>query len=345
KQESEKLTKQERNKLHYQQKREELKAKRRQRYQTQKSEQKDTSTNNKPKNSKVNVEAKRDEKEGVNDNALENEGLSVNIRDFEAAEKLIDWLEKVKEKEDKFPRKWLKKCLAEKNEAYNEKRKEYFRQKKREQRTKSKGSVVDCPVVDSNEVVDYVNSENEVSHVNKVVDQKNAVSTTEEVVDKENVETDLLVETKKEPKIIVETPTKDVETLKVSRVETFVKLPNVETQKKEIQPASSQKRCFATYNTLAGMPLNILQRILGHSKISTTALYIKDSDLSNLNSEEQKRQGKLVQLLLDENLARELNYALAENHLLARSLGITSSHYGEINPGSSQGLIHSLITK
>jgi len=42
------------------------------------------------------------------------------------------------------------------------------------------------------------------------------------------------------------------------------------------------RRCFATYNTLAGMPLNILQRILGHSKISTTALYIKDSDLSNL---------------------------------------------------------------
>ncbi|CAI2189907.1 18366_t:CDS:2, partial [Funneliformis geosporum] len=35
-------------------------------------------------------------------------------------------------------------------------------------------------------------------------------------------------------------------------------------------------RCFATYNLLAGMPLNILQKVLGHSRVSTTALYIKD---------------------------------------------------------------------
>jgi len=42
------------------------------------------------------------------------------------------------------------------------------------------------------------------------------------------------------------------------------------------------RRCFATYNLLAGMPLNILQKVLGHSKVSTTALYIKDSDLANL---------------------------------------------------------------
>jgi len=42
------------------------------------------------------------------------------------------------------------------------------------------------------------------------------------------------------------------------------------------------RRCFATYNLLAGMPLNILQKVLGHSRVSTTALYIKDSDLANL---------------------------------------------------------------
>ena len=42
------------------------------------------------------------------------------------------------------------------------------------------------------------------------------------------------------------------------------------------------RRCFATYNALGGMPLPVLQKVLGHSKISTTALYIKDSDLSNL---------------------------------------------------------------
>lgn len=42
------------------------------------------------------------------------------------------------------------------------------------------------------------------------------------------------------------------------------------------------RRCFATYNLLAGMPLNVLQKVLGHSRVSTTALYIKDSDLANL---------------------------------------------------------------
>jgi site-specific recombinase XerD len=43
------------------------------------------------------------------------------------------------------------------------------------------------------------------------------------------------------------------------------------------------RRCFATYNLLAGeMPLNILQKILGHSRVSTTDLYIRDSDLVNL---------------------------------------------------------------
>jgi site-specific recombinase XerD len=42
------------------------------------------------------------------------------------------------------------------------------------------------------------------------------------------------------------------------------------------------RRCFATHNAIAGMPLPVLQKVLGHSKISTTALYIRDSDLSNL---------------------------------------------------------------
>ncbi|CAH1755801.1 15109_t:CDS:2 [Entrophospora sp. SA101] len=42
------------------------------------------------------------------------------------------------------------------------------------------------------------------------------------------------------------------------------------------------RRCFATYNAISGMPLPVLQKVLGHSRISTTALYIKDSDLSNL---------------------------------------------------------------
>lgn len=42
------------------------------------------------------------------------------------------------------------------------------------------------------------------------------------------------------------------------------------------------RRCFATHQAISGMPLPVLQKVLGHSKISTTALYIKDSDLGNL---------------------------------------------------------------
>ncbi|RHZ35644.1 tyrosine-type recombinase/integrase [endosymbiont GvMRE of Glomus versiforme] len=42
------------------------------------------------------------------------------------------------------------------------------------------------------------------------------------------------------------------------------------------------RRCFATYNAISGMPLAVLQKVLGHSKVSTTALYVKDGDLSNL---------------------------------------------------------------
>jgi site-specific recombinase XerD len=30
------------------------------------------------------------------------------------------------------------------------------------------------------------------------------------------------------------------------------------------------------------MPLPVLQKVLGHSKVSTTALYIRDGDLGNL---------------------------------------------------------------
>ncbi|CAG8633194.1 12849_t:CDS:2 [Ambispora gerdemannii] len=47
------------------------------------------------------------------------------------------------------------------------------------------------------------------------------------------------------------------------------------------------RRCFATYQAISGMPLPVLQKVLGHSKISTTALYIRDRDLSNLQLTER----------------------------------------------------------
>ncbi|CAG8838882.1 16357_t:CDS:1, partial [Racocetra persica] len=44
----------------------------------------------------------------------------------------------------------------------------------------------------------------------------------------------------------------------------------------------SLRRAFATYNAVNGVPLPIIQRLLGHSKISTTAIYVKDAELANL---------------------------------------------------------------
>jgi len=53
------------------------------------------------------------------------------------------------------------------------------------------------------------------------------------------------------------------------------------SEKTELAP-HTLRRCFATYQAISGMPLPVLQKVLGHSKISTTALYIRDGDLSNL---------------------------------------------------------------
>ena len=36
------------------------------------------------------------------------------------------------------------------------------------------------------------------------------------------------------------------------------------------------RRCFATYQAISGMPLPVLQKVLGHSKV------IRDGDLGNL---------------------------------------------------------------
>ncbi|KLL01728.1 MAG: tyrosine recombinase XerD, partial [Mycoplasmataceae bacterium RC_NB112A] len=41
------------------------------------------------------------------------------------------------------------------------------------------------------------------------------------------------------------------------------------------------RRCFATYN-VGIVPLDVLQKILGHSRISTTDLYVRDSDIARL---------------------------------------------------------------
>ena len=42
------------------------------------------------------------------------------------------------------------------------------------------------------------------------------------------------------------------------------------------------RRCFATYNALNGMPLPVLQNVLGHANVRTTALYVKAGRLEEL---------------------------------------------------------------
>ena len=42
------------------------------------------------------------------------------------------------------------------------------------------------------------------------------------------------------------------------------------------------RRCFATHNALSGMPLPILQKVLGHSNLATTSHYVQAGTLENL---------------------------------------------------------------
>jgi site-specific recombinase XerD len=75
--------------------------------------------------------------------------------------------------------------------------------------------------------------------------------------------------------------------LKISANNRFTFSKFLEKAKEEIEIGEKVElaphtlcRCFATRQAISGMPLPVLQKVLGHSKISTTALYIKDSDLS-----------------------------------------------------------------
>ena len=88
------------------------------------------------------------------------------------------------------------------------------------------------------------------------------------------------------PEIIKELKKRNWQPNKANRFNFFHFLQQI---KKEMNlPANIElaphtlRRCFATYNAIQGMPLPVLQKVLGHSKFATTSLYIRDSDLSNL---------------------------------------------------------------
>ena len=88
------------------------------------------------------------------------------------------------------------------------------------------------------------------------------------------------------PEIIKELKKRNWQPNTTNRISFFGFLSKIKEEmnlpvKVELSP-HTLRRCFATYQAISGMPLPVLQKVLGHSKISTTALYIKDSDLSNL---------------------------------------------------------------
>ncbi|WP_147409709.1 tyrosine-type recombinase/integrase [endosymbiont GvMRE of Glomus versiforme] len=42
------------------------------------------------------------------------------------------------------------------------------------------------------------------------------------------------------------------------------------------------RRCFATHNVMSGMPLPVLQKVLGHSSLAVTSKYVRAGTLDNL---------------------------------------------------------------
>jgi site-specific recombinase XerD len=56
-----------------------------------------------------------------------------------------------------------------------------------------------------------------------------------------------------------------------------MKLPT----KVELAP-HTLRRCFATHQALNGMPLPVLQKVLGHASLSSTSVYVRAGDLDNL---------------------------------------------------------------
>lgn len=42
------------------------------------------------------------------------------------------------------------------------------------------------------------------------------------------------------------------------------------------------RRCFATRQAISGMPLPVLQKVLGHSSLHSTSIYVRAGDLDNL---------------------------------------------------------------
>ena len=88
------------------------------------------------------------------------------------------------------------------------------------------------------------------------------------------------------PEIVKELKKRNWQPQQTNRISFFDFLGKIKEERNiaenvELAP-HTLRRCFATYQAISGMPLPVLQKVLGHSKVSTTALYVRDGDLGNL---------------------------------------------------------------
>lgn len=88
------------------------------------------------------------------------------------------------------------------------------------------------------------------------------------------------------PEIVKELKKRNWQPNSVNRISFFEYLRVIKqevnlAEKVELTP-HTLRRCFATHNAINGMPLPVLQKVLGHSKVTTTAIYVKGGSLEDL---------------------------------------------------------------
>ncbi len=88
------------------------------------------------------------------------------------------------------------------------------------------------------------------------------------------------------PEIIKELKKRDWKPNQANRLSFFDFLKQLKKESKlpeqmELAP-HTLRRCFATHNAMSGMPLPVLQKVLGHSSLAVTSRYVRAGTLENL---------------------------------------------------------------
>ena len=88
------------------------------------------------------------------------------------------------------------------------------------------------------------------------------------------------------PEIVKELKKRNWQSSLVNRFTFFKFLKQIKEEinvpsKIELSP-HTLRRCFATHQAINGMPLPVLQKVLGHASLSSTSVYVRAGDLENL---------------------------------------------------------------